>query len=63
VVKNAADRRGNITVIAAFHGDDGRPMMRPFSLLWVPAHGEQPVQFVGPPGATRGTIFVGDVVW
>jgi hypothetical protein len=61
VLHNDADRRGQIEVIASFHGPDGKPMTRPFSLIGVPAHGDQPVQFVGPRGAARGTIFVGDV--
>jgi hypothetical protein len=27
----------------------------------VPPHTDQPVQFVSPPGAKHGTIFVGDM--
>jgi hypothetical protein len=36
-------------------------MTRPFSLLRVPAHAEQGVQFVSPPGAKHGTIYIGDM--
>lgn len=61
VLHNDADRRGEIQVIASFHGADRRPTTRPFSVLVVPAHGEQPVQFVSTPGAAHGTIFVGDM--
>ena len=61
VLHNDADKRGEIEVIASFHGADGRPMTRPFSVLHLQAHGDQPVQFVSPPGAAHGTIFVGDV--
>jgi hypothetical protein len=63
MLKSDADRSGNVMVIATFYGDDGRPMTRPFSVLWIPAKGEQPVQFVGPPGSTRGTIFIGDTAF
>jgi hypothetical protein len=62
-LKNDADRAGNIVVIATFYAPDGKPMTRPFSLLWVEAKGELPVQFVGPPGSTRATIFLGDAVY
>jgi hypothetical protein len=47
-------------VIAAFHGKDGRPMTRPFSLLTMSAKQRETVQFVGPPGSVRGTIYIGD---
>jgi hypothetical protein len=63
VLKSDAKRPGNVMVIATFYGDDGRPMTRPFSVLWIPAKGDQPVQFVGPPGSTRGTIFIGDTAF
>jgi hypothetical protein len=63
VVKNPADRGGNIMVIATFYGADGKPMTRPFSLLWVDKHGELPVQFAGPVGSKRGTIFAGDAAY
>jgi hypothetical protein len=61
VLHNDADKRGEIELIASFHGPDGRPMTRPFTLLHLQAHADQPVQFVSPPGAAHGTIFVGDV--
>lgn len=63
VLKNEAARGGNIMVFATFYAPDGRPMTRPWSLLWVEAKGELPVQFVGPPGSTRATIFLGDTVY
>ena len=62
-VKNEAKRGGNIMVIATFYGADGKPMTRPFSLLWLDKQAEQPVQFVGPIGSKRGTIFIGDVAY
>jgi hypothetical protein len=61
MLHNDADKRGQIEVIASFHAADGRPMTRPFTILHVQAHADQPVQFVSPPGASHGTIFVGDV--
>jgi hypothetical protein len=63
IVKNAAKRGGNIMVLATFYGADGKPMTRPFSLLWVDKQAELPVQFVGPAGSKRGTLFVGDVAY
>lgn len=60
---NDADRVGQIVVIAAFHGADGRPMTRPFQLVAIDRNQRRPVQFVGPPGSKTGTIFVGDVVY
>ncbi|MEO6773850.1 MAG: hypothetical protein ABI467_12685 [Kofleriaceae bacterium] len=61
ILHNDAARRGEIMVIASFHGSDGRPMTRPFSLVMVPAGAARAVQFVSPPGAAHGTIYVGDV--
>lgn len=60
---NAADRPGQIMAIAAFHDAHGQPMTRPFQLYEVPARDRLVVQFVGPVGASRGTIFVGDTVY
>jgi len=62
-VTNEATRGGSIMVIASFYGPDGRPMTRPFSLLWVEGNQGQPVQFVGRPGSTRGTIFIGETAY
>jgi hypothetical protein len=63
VLVNEGKRGGNIMVIASFYDANGKPMTRPFSLLWVDKLGEQPVQFVGPVGSKRGTIFIGDVAY
>ena len=63
VIKNEAKRGGNIMVIATFYDANGKPMTRPFSMLWVEKGGELPVQFVGPVGSKRGTIFIGDVAY
>ena len=62
-LKNDAARPGNIVVIASFYGADGRPMTRPFSLLWVDGNGSLPVQFVGPAGSARGNIYIGDAAY
>ena len=56
---NDSDRIGRIIVIASFHDKSGSPMTRPFSLVEVPPKGTQPLQFVGPPGGVRGTIYIG----
>jgi hypothetical protein len=60
---NAAARSGVLMAIASFHDAHGQPMTRPFQLLEVPARDRRVVQFVGPEGSTRGTIFVGDTVY
>ena len=60
---NEAKRGGNIMVIATFYDANGKPMTRPFSLLWVDKLGSLPVQFAGPVGSKRGTIFIGDVAY
>ena len=57
---NDSDRIGRIIVIASFHDKAGSPMTRPFSLVEIQPRGRQPLQFVGPPGSVRGTIYVGD---
>jgi hypothetical protein len=60
---NTADRTGQFMVIGAFHDRGGQPMTRPFQLVPLAARDRRVVQFVGPPGSVRGTIFVGDVVY
>ena len=60
---NDADRIGHIVVIAVFHGPDGRPMTRPFRTVEIDRKQRKPVQFVGPPGSAKGTIFVGDTIY
>jgi hypothetical protein len=63
IVENDANIPGAIVVIASFHDDGGRPITRPYTLLKVAPHGKTPVQFVGPPGATHGTIFAGESIY
>lgn len=57
---NDSERIGRVIVIGAFHGKDDRPMTRPFSLVEIGPKQKQNVQFVGPEGSVRGTIYVGD---
>lgn len=61
IVHNDAQRPGRIMVLASFHGADGQPMTRPFSVLTIPGRTAQAVQFVSTPAAKRGTIFFGDM--
>ena len=63
VLKNDGARGGNIMVIATFYDREGKPMTRPFSLVWVEPSSTQAMQFVGPPGSTHATMFIGDVVY
>ena len=60
---NTAERPGQIMVIGSFHDAHGQPMTRPFQMVEIAAHDRRVVQFVGPEGSTRGTIFVGDTVY
>lgn len=60
---NGADRPGQIMAVGSFHDAGGQPMTRPFQMIELAAHGRRVVQFVGPEGSTRGTIFVGDVIY
>ncbi len=60
---NDADRIGQIMVIASFHDADGKPMTRPFQMIEIDRKQTKPVQFVGPQGSKRGTIYVGDVIY
>jgi hypothetical protein len=60
---NTAERPGQIMVIGSFHDAHGQPMTRPFQMIEIAGHQQRVVQFVGPEGSTRGTIFVGDAVY
>ena len=60
---NNADRPGQMMVIGSFHDAHDQPMTRPFQMIALGAHDRRVVQFVGPQGSTRGTIFVGDVIY
>jgi len=62
-VVNNADRPGQMMVIGSFHDVHDQPMTRPFQMVELPANDRRVVQFVGPEGSTRGTIFVGDVIY
>jgi hypothetical protein len=62
-VVNTAERPGQLMVIGSFHDERGQPMTRPFQMIDVAAKGKRAVQFVGPEGSRRGTIFVGDTVY
>jgi hypothetical protein len=60
---NTADRPGQIMVIGSFHDAHGQPMTRPFQMIEIASGERRVVQFVGPEGSKRGTIFVGDAVY
>jgi hypothetical protein len=60
---NSAKRIGQIVVIASFYDTAGQPMTRPFQLIDIDKNQSKVVQFVGPEGSKRGTIFVGDAVY
>lgn len=60
---NRADRPGQVMAIGSFHDAHDQPMTRPFQMIELPANDRRVVQFVGPEGSSRGTIFVGDVIY
>lgn len=62
-VVNAADRIGQLMVVGSFHDAHDQPMTRPFEMIQIGANAKRVVQFVGPKGSTRGTIFVGDAIY
>ncbi len=57
---NDADRPGKLIVFGAFHDADGRPMQRQYLVAELGPQITQVVRFVGPPGSTKGVIFLGD---
>lgn len=60
---NAADRPGQVMVVGAFHDAHDLPLTRPFQMIELAARDRRFVQFVGPPGAARGAVFVADAVY
>ncbi len=62
-IQNKAHRAGKVIVLATFYDADERPLKRPFTLLGLGADATRSVQFVGPPGAARAVIYLGEQVW
>ena len=60
---NDADRDGMAMVVGSFHDADHRPVKRPFRMIDIAAKHSTTVQFIGPPGSTKGDIFVADLVY
>jgi hypothetical protein len=60
---NDADRPGRAVVIGAFYDSQNRPMTRPFTTVPIDSKSTLPLQLVGPPGSTTGTIFLGEIVY
>ena len=63
VVRNAADRPVKVIVLSGFYDADDKPLTRPFTEMYLPADGKSNAQFPGPPGAVKGYIFIGDMVY
>lgn len=63
VVRNAVDRPTRVIVLAGFYDADDRPLTRPFTEMYLPGDGQSNAQFPGPPGAVKGYIFIGDMVY
>lgn len=60
---NDADRPGRAMVFGAFFDRTDQPMTRPFVIVPIAARSTLPVHLVGPPGSTRGMLFLGDLVY
>ncbi|MGE0872845.1 MAG: hypothetical protein AB7P03_30095 [Kofleriaceae bacterium] len=70
---NEAQRLAQAMVIASFYDVHGQLMTRPFQLIVVDPQGRmqavdakdptEVVRFVGPPGSSRATMFVGDIIY
>lgn len=60
-LQNTADRAGQVTVFASFHDANGRPLTRPFDVVSIGAGIVRPLRFVGPPGSTRASIYIGEL--
>jgi len=62
MLENPSDRAAKIIVISAFHDAlvGGTPMTRPFDYIALEAKQKVGVQFVGPKGSKRGSLFIGD---
>lgn len=62
-IQNKAKRAGKVIVLATFYDAEERPLKRPFTLLALGGEATRSVQFVGPPGAARAVIYLGEQVW
>ena len=63
VVRNAVDKRVKVIVLAGFYDADDRPLTRPFTEMSLGGNADANAQFAGPPGAVKGYIFIGDMVY
>lgn len=59
-VANTADRRVTTIVFWGFYDRDGRPVKQMSTKLSIDGGQQRGVQMVGPPGAARGYMFVGE---
>ena len=62
-VHNTVDRHVKVIVLAGFYGADGTPLRRPFTLMELAGNTSHPAEFVGPEGATKAYIFIGQYVY
>jgi hypothetical protein len=62
-LRNTVDRPGKALAIASFYDRDGRPMKRPSTVFKLGRQAKRGIQFVGPSGSVRATLFVGDIVY
>ncbi|HTM21177.1 MAG TPA: hypothetical protein VL172_11730 [Kofleriaceae bacterium] len=63
IIRNLAERTAKVIVLGTFYDAQDRPLTRPFTVLQLDGKTSHPVEFSGPPGATKGYIFIGDSVW
>ncbi len=62
-VHNTAERYVKVIVLAGFYDADGKPLRRPFTLMQLAGETSHPAEFVGPEGATKAYIFIGQYVY
>ncbi|MBP9085251.1 MAG: hypothetical protein KBG15_03995 [Kofleriaceae bacterium] len=62
-VHNSSEHNGKVIVLATFYDANEVPLTRPNTLLPIGGGATRAVQFVGPPGATRAVMYLGDQVW
>ena len=62
-ITNEIDKTAQVVVLAAFHDAAGKPLIRPFQVMPMGGKVTKVARFVGPPGSTDGTIYIGEVTY
>ena len=62
-ITNDIDKTAQAVVLASFHDATGKPLIRPFEVMPLGGKVTKVARFVGPPGSTDATIYIGEVVY